>query len=597
MSSDSDAQSAADWLAQGDAAFDGDDFEKAIPCYSRAIEIDPGNAMAFNRRGYARGMKEDHDGAMTDFKQALALDPQCAPAHRNIGLALCRQGRHDEGIESFTEAIRLSPNDAFAYYNRAVARFKKGELSAARDDLRKARDLDYAINAAFEDALYSAMIDAGDPGVIWLNEGNAAVQAQDAQEAIACYTDAVESDPTLYEAFNSRGNVHAMLGDYDHAIADYDAAIRINPGFAEAYYHRGYARQGKQDYDSAISDCNEAIRLKPGLAPAYYSRAVALFYARDYENAWRDVREAQERGFEADEQFLAALRQASEPPDEPPSHDVEQQQPVEEEQDPGNVCWFCRTNAPDESAALSVELYRDGGRKTRTVDVPRCKFCSAKHDEGWIMGCSIVLGAVLGLGLWAKISSGWGFIVGLVVFGGLTYGGIVLERKLGEKRKEKLRALGLEIKTAPEKRKTKYPEVQRLIGFGWSLNKESSGPATGTAQAASRQAPGAVPGWHLQARDPKNLYSTESPSRCPVCGANTSPLIRAEASNAAVQCRACGAWGCHNCCHYHDERGKPRNKPVARGIMGDAKRYINPQWRHNQCCDCGFKPSWLQKTM
>ena len=51
------------------------EFDLAIAEYTRAIELDPTIAWAFNDRGAAHLMKEDFDAALTDLNEGIRLDP------------------------------------------------------------------------------------------------------------------------------------------------------------------------------------------------------------------------------------------------------------------------------------------------------------------------------------------------------------------------------------------------------------------------------------------------------------------------------------------------------------------------------------------
>src|SRR5206468_3188053 len=64
--------------------------------------------------------------------------------------------------------------------------------------------------------------------------------------------------------------------DWDGAIADFDRALQFDPKLAQAYDTRGVAKEQKGELDGAIADCNRAIELNPKLAGAYLNRALQL---------------------------------------------------------------------------------------------------------------------------------------------------------------------------------------------------------------------------------------------------------------------------------------------------------------------------------
>jgi tetratricopeptide (TPR) repeat protein len=76
---------AADYLAQGDYEFDRGDCARAIAAYSRAIELNPGYAEAYNNRAYAYMTQPDYARALTDLDRAIALRPAYVNALMNRG--------------------------------------------------------------------------------------------------------------------------------------------------------------------------------------------------------------------------------------------------------------------------------------------------------------------------------------------------------------------------------------------------------------------------------------------------------------------------------------------------------------------------------
>lgn len=62
------------------------------------------------------------------------------------------------------------------------------------------------------------------------------------EAAIKLYSAAIELNPTVAQAYFSRGACKGNDIDFEGAIADYDKAIELNPKYMEAYANRGNAK-------------------------------------------------------------------------------------------------------------------------------------------------------------------------------------------------------------------------------------------------------------------------------------------------------------------------------------------------------------------
>ncbi len=93
--------------------------------------------------------------------------------------------------------------------------------------------------------------------------------------AIADYTRAIETDPSLANAYLKRGLVHYALARYGEFVADNSAAIDVKPDYDLAYYNRALAHYRLGEYEKAIADNTSSLELVPKDALAYYNRALA----------------------------------------------------------------------------------------------------------------------------------------------------------------------------------------------------------------------------------------------------------------------------------------------------------------------------------
>ncbi len=87
-------------------------------------------------------------------------------------------------------------------------------------------------------------------------------------------TRAIEADPHNPRPYFLRGNAYLDRDEFDAAIADYSKAIALDPADAVAYNNRGIAYRNKRDPDRAIEDYSKAVEINPGYRDAYNNRAL-----------------------------------------------------------------------------------------------------------------------------------------------------------------------------------------------------------------------------------------------------------------------------------------------------------------------------------
>lgn len=125
-------------------------YKQAIADYTKAIEINPRYADAYNSRGLAYASRNDFSHAETDLSHALEINPWLVGAYNNRGFLYDYSGEYDKSIADYTQALKINPNYAQAYYNRALAYDYKGNLDQSIDDYRKAIEINHGfVNAYF----------------------------------------------------------------------------------------------------------------------------------------------------------------------------------------------------------------------------------------------------------------------------------------------------------------------------------------------------------------------------------------------------------------------------------------------------------------
>ena len=123
--------------------------DRAIKAYSRALELNPRDAEAYNNRGIAYHRKREVDQAIEDYSKVMELNPGLAIAYNNRGVAHNSKGKVDGAIEDYNIAIGLNPDFVDAYYNRGEVWLRRREWEKAKADLITAKSRGVDIVAAF----------------------------------------------------------------------------------------------------------------------------------------------------------------------------------------------------------------------------------------------------------------------------------------------------------------------------------------------------------------------------------------------------------------------------------------------------------------
>ncbi len=111
----------------------------ALPLFERAIQIDPGFALAHAGLAelshwlyaWAGGREEDRRRAESASRRALELAPDLAEVHAARGAALALGREHDAAATEFEAAIRLNPQLWEAYWMFGRMRFAEGRRDEA----------------------------------------------------------------------------------------------------------------------------------------------------------------------------------------------------------------------------------------------------------------------------------------------------------------------------------------------------------------------------------------------------------------------------------------------------------------------------------
>lgn len=95
------------------------------------------------------------------------------------------------------------------------------------------------------------------------DQGNQYLKEQKYDDAIACYSKAIELDNQNAVFYSNRAQVHIKLENYGLAIADCDKALEIDPNMMKAYYRKGVSLMAILKYKEAQTNFKKILAKLP----------------------------------------------------------------------------------------------------------------------------------------------------------------------------------------------------------------------------------------------------------------------------------------------------------------------------------------------
>ncbi|HET9178570.1 MAG TPA: tetratricopeptide repeat protein [Terriglobia bacterium] len=112
--------------------------EDSIAAHLKALELDPGLALAHANLIILYGKTKQPEKAGEHYREAVRLNPNLAEAHYNYGVLLMGEGKMAEAEQAFRRALKANPVYAEAYNNLGVALEQQGKLDEALQSFEKA---------------------------------------------------------------------------------------------------------------------------------------------------------------------------------------------------------------------------------------------------------------------------------------------------------------------------------------------------------------------------------------------------------------------------------------------------------------------------
>lgn len=197
----------------------------------------------------------------------VVLEKEGTNVEALIGKGICLQAQSlpRQAIECFTEAVKIEPENACALTHCGMIYKDEGHLVEAAEAYRKAQAADPSYNPASEFL-----------AIVLTDLGTSLKLADNAEEGIKKYCEALEVDSHYAPAYYNLGVVYSEMMQFDIALTCYEKAASERPLYAEAYCNMGVIYKNRGELEAAIACYERCLTISPNFEIAKNNMAIAL---------------------------------------------------------------------------------------------------------------------------------------------------------------------------------------------------------------------------------------------------------------------------------------------------------------------------------
>lgn len=318
--------------------------EEAIDRFSKAIELDPNQALYFNYRGKANTALCYFEQAEIDFNQALNLDPSSLTFLHNRGLNALASGDGEEALNDIEIALQGDPENSEFIFSKGRAYLVKKNYEQAKNLFIQSVQINknpevlielgqvlYKLNLYEEALMYTnqllelvlddynaihlkALIQKSlknysdalislekaielnpSDNILRFEQGECLLKLKRVDEAIEALTCCAELNGEDYTIYKLLGLAHRQKGEYNKSLHYFNFGLKQDPNRADFLMERSQLYTKMENYDLAEKDLTHILE-KQSNSLVYYRLAVVSYLSNDFSKVVSLVNIAHEQG-------------------------------------------------------------------------------------------------------------------------------------------------------------------------------------------------------------------------------------------------------------------------------------------------------------
>lgn len=257
------------WALQGDFLMADQKFEQAADSYRKAVQLVPGNLVAWVGLASTQVELGKYDDAKKAMLEAAKINPDYVPLVHIRGVLEFRQGRFKDARSTFEKVLRAAPDYMPSVLWYGLTNFKLGNHEIAATELGRYLQV-YPNSARIRSVLALSLASKGEARQaeqalaeinkedigslpLWANVGNAYLMLGQGGKAAGWLTKAVEQSPQNETSQLQLAQAYLQSGETKKAIASLEGYLHQYGGTDKAEYVLINAYISDRDFDKAIT--------------------------------------------------------------------------------------------------------------------------------------------------------------------------------------------------------------------------------------------------------------------------------------------------------------------------------------------------------
>ncbi len=267
------------WNIAGNFYYRLQEWQKAVDCYSKAIEINPADPVIHENKGLALEKLGKNELAEKSYMTALDLEKETGHYFNRLGVFYYNLGKYEQAVQFYQQAIDHEPEELIFLENICLAfESMKAPEKAEPYYIRMtaiAPDNDRILNLAgiyyfnrnnYEKAeeFYKKAIEKNERNDVYYQNLSAVYRATGRHtEGIQLLEKALEYNPQNDTNLNNIGVLYSDLNDHEKALLYFEKAMKINPGVALYYENIAFEKSLKNEFEEAVTYYHKALDIEP----------------------------------------------------------------------------------------------------------------------------------------------------------------------------------------------------------------------------------------------------------------------------------------------------------------------------------------------